>query len=130
VKEYYGDRSKFKASITYVHQGKPKGIVLAVGLCKKFVGNDLFVVYLRDNLLKSGIKIFANSFRNSGFNAMILLCEVDEPQRFGVVEFDENYKVGYRFTKGIASFKEMPLTKRIALKLLGSKTRWLMLKPF
>ena len=93
VKEHYGDGSKFNANITYIHQGEPKGIAHAVGLCKEFVGDDPFIVYLGDNLLKGGIKKFVNFFSSSDFDAMILLCEVREPQRFGVAEFDENKRL-------------------------------------
>lgn len=90
VKEHYGDGSKFDVKITYIYQGKPKGIAHAVGLCKDFTGEDPFVVYLGDNLLKGGIKAFVKRFKNSDFDAMILLCKVKEPQRFGVAQFDEN----------------------------------------
>lgn len=93
VKEFYGDGSKFKANITYVNQGEPKGIAHAVGLCKEFIGEYQFVVYLGDNLLKGGIQKFTEKFKKSTFDAMILLCEVKEPQRFGVAEFDENNRL-------------------------------------
>jgi len=87
VEEYYGDGSRFNAKITYVHQGEPKGIAHSVGLYKEFVGNSPFVVYLGDKLIKGGIKKFVALFSNSDFDAMILLCEVKEPQRFGVAKF-------------------------------------------
>ena len=93
VKEYYGDGSKFNVKIAYVHQGEPKGIAHAVGLCKEFAEDVPFVVYLGDNLLKGGIQKFVDKFRSSSFDAMILFCEVGEPQRFGVAEFDENNKL-------------------------------------
>jgi len=93
VKMHYGDGCRFNAKITYIHQGEPKGIAHAVGLCKEFVGNDSFVVYLGDNLLKGGIKEFVEFFQNSNLDAMVLLCEVKDPQRFGVAEFDENKRL-------------------------------------
>jgi len=89
VKEYYGDGSRFGVRTTYVFQGEPRGIAHAIGLCKEFVGNDPFVVYLGDNLLKSGIRKFTEKFDGSDRDAMILLCEVKEPQRFGTAKFDE-----------------------------------------
>ena len=73
VEEYYGDGSKFRAKITYIHQGEPKGIAHAVGLCEDFVGGDRFVVYLGDNLLKGGIKKLVDDFqRGDGLDAMVL----------------------------------------------------------
>jgi len=89
VKEYYGDGSKFGARITYIEQGEPKGIAHAIGLCDRYVKNESFIVYLGDNLIKGGIKDFAKAFKSSSYDAMILLCEVEKPQRFGVAKFDE-----------------------------------------
>jgi len=93
VKELYEDGSRFDVKISYVYQGKPKGIAHAVGLCEEFVGGDPFVVCLGDNLLKGGIKDFAEGFKSSNYDAMILLCEVENPQRFGVAKFDEKEKL-------------------------------------
>jgi glucose-1-phosphate thymidylyltransferase len=90
VKGYYGDGSKFDVRITYIYQGEPKGIAHAVGLCKGFVNNEPFVVYLGDNLLKGGIREYVEAFANSALHAMVLFCEVKDPQRFGVAKFDEN----------------------------------------
>jgi glucose-1-phosphate thymidylyltransferase len=89
VKEYYNNGSNFGVKISYIHQDKPKGIAHAISLCEEFVDQDKFVVYLGDNLLKGGINNFVEKFERSNFDAMILLCEVKDPQRFGVAEFDE-----------------------------------------
>jgi len=93
VEEYYGDGSKFNAKLSYVHQSEPKGIAQAIGLCEQHMQNQLFVVYLGDNLIKSGIKNFTETFKTSNYDAMILLCEVENPQRFGVAKFDQNGKL-------------------------------------
>ena len=93
VQLYYSDGHDFDVKINYIHQGKPKGIAHAVGLCEDYVGNEPFVVYLGDNLLKGGIKNFVQHFKDSNQDAMVLLCEVEEPQKFGVAEFDEKGKL-------------------------------------
>ena len=93
VKEYYGDGSKFGVKITYIHQDQPRGIAHAVGLCEEFIGGEPFVVYLGDNLLKGGIAKFVESFDGADFNAMVLLCEVKNPERFGVAKFDSSGKI-------------------------------------
>jgi len=90
VKEYYGDGSAFGAKLSYIYQGEPRGIAHAISLCEEYIGNESFIVYLGDNLLKGGIKEYAESFKNSNYDAMILLCEVENPQRFGVAKFSEN----------------------------------------
>ena len=93
VREHYGDGSKFGARITYVYQGFPKGIAHAIGLCKDFVGDDKFVVYLGDNILQNGIKEYVKEFINNNYDAMVLLKEVDDPKSFGVAEFDKSGKL-------------------------------------
>jgi len=89
VQQYYSDGRDFDVRISYIHQGIPKGIAHAIGLCEDYVGDEPFVVYLGDNLLKGGIESFTQHFKNSNQDAMVLLCEVEEPQRFGVAKFDE-----------------------------------------
>ncbi len=88
VKEFYGDGSKFGIKITYIYQDKPKGISHAIKLCRDFIGNDRFVVYLGDNILRKGLVDYTKKFQSSTADAMILLCEVDDPSRFGVAELD------------------------------------------
>jgi glucose-1-phosphate thymidylyltransferase len=89
VKEYYGDGSSFGASITYIYQGKPLGIAHAVKICRNFVGEDRFVVYLGDQILQSGISPYLERFLGQDYDAMVLLKEVEDPSRYGVAEFDE-----------------------------------------
>jgi len=86
VKEFYGDGERFGVRITYIHQGEPKGIAHAVGLCEDFV-EEAFVVYLGDNLLKGGISRYVKEFSESDLDAMILLCKVVRPELFGVAYF-------------------------------------------
>jgi glucose-1-phosphate thymidylyltransferase len=89
VREYYRDGSSFGARITYVYQGKPLGIAHAVKLCREFVGDEKFVVYLGDQLLQKGIKKYVDRFAREDYDAFILLKEVEDPTRFGVAQFDE-----------------------------------------
>ena len=84
VKEFYGDGSKYGVKITYISQDKPGGIAQAIGLCRDFVGNDRFVVYLGDNILKGGIASYSSRFAQSSADALILLCEVKDSSRFGI----------------------------------------------
>ncbi|HLE74754.1 MAG TPA: glucose-1-phosphate thymidylyltransferase [Candidatus Bathyarchaeia archaeon] len=89
VKEYYGDGSNFGVNITYIHQEKPAGIAHAVGLTEDFVKDDTFIVYLGDNLLKGGIAKITKEFQQKNCDALTLLSKVDNPQQFGVAEFDK-----------------------------------------
>ncbi len=88
VKEFYGNGSKFGVKITYIYQDKPAGISHAIRLCKDFIGNERFIVYLGDNILRKGLVDYTKKFQSSKADAMILLCEVDDPSRFGIAELD------------------------------------------
>lgn len=87
--EYYGDGRWLGLDLHYIYQGRALGIAQAVYLARDFVGDDAFVVYLGDNLLRHGVSRYLKDFESSDAEAMVLLCEVKEPQRFGVAEFDE-----------------------------------------
>lgn len=93
VKEHYQDGAKFDVKIQYIQQDEPKGIAHAVNLCKEYIKDNPFIVYLGDNLLKGGIKNYAEAFKRLNYDAMILLCQVKNPQRFGVAKFDKNGKL-------------------------------------
>ena len=88
VKQYYGNGEKFGVKITYIYQDQPKGIAHAIKLCQDFIGNDKFIVYLGDNILRKDLVDYTNTFQSSNSDAMILLCEVEDPSRFGIIEFD------------------------------------------
>ncbi len=90
VKEYYGDGSKFNVDISYIEQDEPKGIAHAINLCKNFVGNDKFLVFLGDNIIQKPITEIAKKFESSNDNALVLLCEVSNPTRFGIADIKEN----------------------------------------
>jgi len=111
VKDYYGDGSRFEVKITYINQNEPKGIAQAVKLAEDFVGEDPFVVYLGDNLLKSGIKDCAGGFKASKAAAHVALCHVKNPEAFGVAEIDNDGHV--------VRFVEKPKTPLSDLALVG-----------
>lgn len=86
VKEYYGTGEKFGVKFTYIHQEQPLGIAHAISLCKKFVGNEKFIVFLGDNILERSILEYKEKFEESDVDASILLCEVNNPSRFGIAD--------------------------------------------
>jgi len=86
VKEYYGTGEKFGVNITYVEQDYPRGIAHAILLCEDFVRKDRFLVFLGDNIIQKPISDYAKKFEGSDAAASILLCEVDNPSRFGIAE--------------------------------------------
>lgn len=86
VREYYGNGEQFGVKITYVEQDYPRGIAHAILLCKDFVNNDKFLVFLGDNIIQKSISDYSKKFEGSDAAASILLCEVDNPSRFGIAE--------------------------------------------
>ena len=89
VKEYYGDGSKFNVTISYIEQDEPKGIAHAINLCSKFVGNEKFLVFLGDNIIQKSINDIAKKFESSDSDALILLCGVSNPERFGIADVQD-----------------------------------------
>lgn len=75
--------------LTYRVQDQPGGIAQAVGLCENFVGDDLFLVILGDNVLADDIADDADHYRKQGHGARILLKEVHDPERYGVPRFED-----------------------------------------
>ena len=86
VKEYYGNGEKFGVKITYVLQDFPRGIAHAISLCEDFISNEKFLVFLGDNIIQKSINEFGIEFQKSNAAATILLCEVDNPSRFGIAD--------------------------------------------
>lgn len=89
VKEYYGDGKKFGVTITYIEQDSPRGIAHAIKLCKDFINNEKFLVFLGDNIIQRSISEFVKDFETSNAKASILLCEVDNPSRFGIADMKD-----------------------------------------
>ncbi len=86
VKKAVGDGSKFGIKVHYIQQDAPLGLAHAVKVSKDFIGDDSFVMYLGDNLLKNGITGFVNEFSAGNHDAQILLARVKNPSEFGVAE--------------------------------------------
>jgi glucose-1-phosphate thymidylyltransferase len=92
VQEFLGDGSKFGVRFTYIVQGEPKGIAHAVNCAKEFIGNDEFIVYLGDNLLKNGIRAIPKKMGEEKADCVISLTPVKEPQRYGLAELSPDGK--------------------------------------
>ncbi len=93
IRAAVGDGSEWGLAVTYIPQDAPLGLAHAVLIAHDFLGDDDFVMYLGDNLLRDGIRRFVDGFTahqaESGVEscaAQILLAPVPDPQRFGVAE--------------------------------------------
>ncbi len=81
-----GDGSRWGLKITYIRQDAPLGLAHAVLTAEAFIGDDPFVMYLGDNILKDGIKDLVDAFRDKRPNSQIQLVRVPNPSQFGVAE--------------------------------------------
>lgn len=83
-----GDGARWKVKITYLEQEAPLGLAHAIKIAKGFLGEESFIMYLGDNLLKEDIKALVDVFEKNRPNALILLTKVKNPQEFGVAVVD------------------------------------------
>jgi glucose-1-phosphate thymidylyltransferase len=106
-----GDGSRFGLSVTYLPQEAPLGLAHAVLISEGFLGDEPFVMYLGDNLLKEGIAPFVEAFHASEPAALILLQKVADPRSYGIAELDGDGRV--------ARLVEKPADPRSDLALVG-----------
>lgn len=93
IQNLLGDGSQHGIDITYIIQGNPLGLAHAAGCARDFVGDDDFVMYLGDNILKEGISDLVQSFEAGDYGAGIALQRVDNPQQFGIADVDDGGNV-------------------------------------
>lgn len=94
IREAVGDGSRWGLRVTYIQQEQPLGLAHAVATAHEFLADAPFVMYLGDNLLKSGIADLVKEFEREKPNSIILLTQVPNPSEFGVAELDGDRVVG------------------------------------
>ncbi len=81
-----GDGARWGVRLTYIEQAAPLGLAHAVLTAEPFLRGEPFVMYLGDNILKSGITSLVEDFRKRRPASLILLTPVARPEMFGVAE--------------------------------------------
>ena len=95
-KRLLGDGSQFGIELSYTVQPNPDGLAQAFILGQDFIGNDDVCLVLGDNIFYGQgftpkLKQAVQNAKN-GQGATVFGYQVKDPERFGVVEFDENQK--------------------------------------
>lgn len=106
-KHLLGDGSNFGIKLSYAVQPEPKGLAQAFTIGEEFIGNDNVTMILGDNIFYGNglqeklISAIKNTERGV---ASVFGYNVPDPERFGVVEFDNNGRV--------ISIEEKPLNPK------------------
>ena len=88
-----GDGSEIGISLTYKVQEKPNGLAEAFILGADFIGNDSVCLILGDNIYYgSGLSKLVQEAAQKTDGATVFGYHVNDPERFGVVDFDSNMK--------------------------------------
>lgn len=98
-----GDGSDFGVNLSYAEQPSPDGLAQAFIIGEEFIGDDCCAMVLGDNIFYGNgfTKILTEARENAEKGiATVFGYYVDDPERFGVVEFDEN--------KNVISIEEKP----------------------
>jgi glucose-1-phosphate thymidylyltransferase len=88
-KKLLGDGSKLGCRFEYKVQEVPNGLAQAFVLGEEFIGEDKVCLVLGDNIFQMKIKTLASCKDVEG--GIIFGYHVNDPERYGVVDFDENY---------------------------------------
>ena len=92
-KQLLGDGSEWGISLTYKIQEKPNGLAEAFILGVDFIGNDSVCLILGDNIYYgSGLSKLVQEAAQKTNGATVFGYHVNDPERFGVVDFDSNMK--------------------------------------
>src|SRR5277367_3311121 len=86
-RQLLGDGSNWGLSIEYREQAKPEGIAQAFLIADSFIGRDQVTLILGDNIFYGGDG-FQKAFTEFKTGATIFGYHVNDPERYGVVEFD------------------------------------------
>ena len=89
-KNLLGDGSSLGCSFSYAEQHEPRGLAEAFIIGEKFIGNDSVALILGDNIFyASGLSKKLQSCIDPD-GAIVFAYHVNDPNRYGVIEFDEN----------------------------------------
>lgn len=106
------DGQQFGINLSYAIQAKPEGIAQAFIIAEEFIGDQGVCLILGDNIFYGqGFTPLLNSASNRKKGATIFAYQVKDPERFGVVEFQEN--------RSVVSLEEKPQNPKSKYAVTG-----------
>jgi glucose-1-phosphate thymidylyltransferase len=103
-----GSGKDFGARFTYEIQEEPRGLADAFIVGENFIGGDSVTMILGDNIFDED---FSGAIKNFEKGAVVFAKEVHDPQRYGVIEFDEQ--------KNVLSIVEKPENPKSNFAMVG-----------
>ncbi len=103
-----GSGKDFGCDFSFEVQDKPEGLAQAFLIGEKFIGNEDVALILGDNFFEED---FVEPVKNFKSGALVFASKVPDPERFGVVEFDEENRV--------LSIEEKPETPKSKFAIPG-----------
>lgn len=85
-----GSGKEYGANFTYEIQDKPEGLAQAFIIGKNFIGDDNVTMILGDNIFVGNETFLHDAIQTFSGGARVFATEVPDPERFGVVDFDDN----------------------------------------
>lgn len=91
-RQLFEDGSQIGLKIDYAVQAAPKGIAEAFIIGEKFIGRDSVSLVLGDNIFYGNLDFWYNALKKHKTGATIFGYQVNDPQRYGIVDFDKKGK--------------------------------------
>jgi len=91
-KSLLGNGEKWGLEITYFEQDKPRGLADAFIICKEFIGNDSVSLILGDNVFYGNMRL-KQIYGDFEEGALVFGYPVNDPERYGILEFDDSGNV-------------------------------------
>ncbi len=92
-RKLFGDGSQIGMNISYEVQQAPNGIAESFIIGEKFIGDDSVTLILGDNIFYGKLDFLYRALDNNQPGATIFAYQVKDPERYGIVEFDDTGKV-------------------------------------
>lgn len=104
-----GDGARLGVRLEYVVQAEQRGLAHALNLCRDFVGDDPFCMFLGDNIFQDKMQSVLTGFESSSDEAAVVLGEVSDPSRYGIADVQ-----GDRILRVVEKPKDPPSNLAIA----------------